>query len=87
MQNEPKTAVGALVVAVVMATTACTVPPDTIGTRPGNATCRVVEHGATGPEPSVNVGRTVRVCDDGTRHVSEWEISTGNVFATYVVTP
>lgn len=49
--------------------------------------CRIVEHGPTGPEPSVNVGWTVRVCQDGTRHISEWHISTGDVFATYTVTP
>ena len=35
-------------------------------------TCAVVEHGPTGPEPTVNLGRTVTRCADGTTYVTEW---------------
>jgi len=34
--------------------------------------CAVVEHGPTGPEPTVNIGRTVTRCADGTTYVTEW---------------
>lgn len=53
--------------------------------REWNATCRIVEHGPTGPEPTVNVGWTVRACGDGTRHISEWSIATGEILVAYVV--
>lgn len=87
MPNQPKTALSALAFVVAM-TTGCTGAPNANEmVPPGDATCRVVEHGPTGPEPTVNVGWTVRVCDDGTRHVWEWDVATGDVFATYVVTP
>jgi hypothetical protein len=44
--------------------------------RPG---CYVVEHGPTGPEPTVNLGRTVERCDDGVTIVTTWVIATGEV--------
>jgi hypothetical protein len=34
--------------------------------------CAVVEHGLTGPEASVTIGRTVEACSDGTTRVTEW---------------
>ena len=34
----------------------------------------VVEHGPTGPEPTVNIGRTVYACTDGTFRIVEWDI-------------
>ena len=34
--------------------------------------CEVVEHGITGPEPDVTIGRTVEACSDGTTRITEW---------------
>ena len=34
--------------------------------------CEVVEHGMTGPEPDVTIGRTVEACSDGTTRITEW---------------
>jgi hypothetical protein len=44
--------------------------------RPG---CSVVEHGPTGPEPEVTLGRTVERCADGSTIVTTWELTTGIV--------
>lgn len=34
--------------------------------------CAVVEHGLTGPEADVTIGRTVEACSDGTTRITEW---------------
>ena len=44
--------------------------------RPG---CAIVEHGPTGPEPDVTLGRTVEQCADGTYVVTTWMLATGIV--------
>jgi hypothetical protein len=44
--------------------------------RPG---CEIVEHGPTGPEPDVTLGRTVEACQDGTYVVTTWDLATGIV--------
>lgn len=94
MRNAIGITVGTVVVGMALALVPNTVPPDAteISERitsdwDGHRTCRVVEHGPTGPEPTVNVGWTLRVCEDGTRHVAEWDIATGDVFASYWVRP
>jgi hypothetical protein len=51
-----------------------TVP--TLDARPG---CAIVEHGPTGPEPDVTLGRTVERCADGTYVVTTWMLATGIV--------
>lgn len=45
--------------------------------------CDVVEHGPTGPEMHVTVGRTVVECDDGTATIEEWDMSDGHVFGIH----
>jgi hypothetical protein len=44
--------------------------------RPG---CSIVEHGPTGPELDVTLGRTVEQCEDGSTIVTTWELATGIV--------
>jgi len=44
--------------------------------RPG---CTIVEHGPTGPEPDVTLGRTVEACADGSTIVTTWDLATGIV--------
>jgi hypothetical protein len=44
--------------------------------RPG---CTIVEHGPTGPEEGVTLGRTVEVCRDGSTVVTTWSLATGAV--------
>lgn len=46
-------------------------------------TCGTVEHGPTGPEADVTVGRTVVECDDGTATIEEWDMSNGHVFGIH----
>jgi hypothetical protein len=41
--------------------------------------CAIVEHGPTGPEPDVTLGRTVEVCRDGSAIVTTWIVTTGEV--------
>jgi hypothetical protein len=41
--------------------------------------CAIVEHGPTGPEPDVTLGRTVEVCRDGSAIVTTWDLTTGDV--------
>ena len=72
-------ALGALTLVVLVA--AHGLAPRSIPTlddlaRPG---CAIVEHGPTGPEPDVTLGRTVEVCADGSAIVTTWELATGIV--------
>ena len=72
-------ALGALTLVVLVA--AHGLAPRTVPTlddlaRPG---CAIVEHGPTGPEPDVTLGRTVEVCADGSAIVTTWELATGIV--------
>ena len=72
-------ALGALTLVAVVA--AHGLAPRTVTTlddlaRPG---CAIVEHGPTGPEPDVTLGRTVEVCADGSTIVTTWELATGIV--------
>jgi hypothetical protein len=41
--------------------------------------CAIVEHGPTGPEPDVTLGRTVERCADGTYVTTTWRLATGEV--------
>jgi hypothetical protein len=68
----------AALIAVVLAAAYVGAPRSapTLTARPG---CSIVEHGPTGPEPDVTLGRTVERCADGTYVVTTWELATGIV--------
>lgn len=47
--------------------------------------CTIVEHGPTGPEPTVTLGRTISRCVDGTTRVDVWNVSDGLIVETTIV--
>jgi hypothetical protein len=76
---EVAAAIGATVLVAVIASYG--LAPRTVPTlddlaRPG---CTVVEHGPTGPEDGVTLGRTVERCADGSAIVTTWHLTTGVV--------